>query len=165
MVKNAGVTDIWIAGFLYGHWYFSLPRIQKACQMVGAMGMNPQVINLPLGHPGDSLGAQSEEVPLGPPANWRMGVKVDGSQRSGTSIHPPAADENSRALKDLQVLGVRKVFLDDDFRLAVAPGMIGGCFCAEHRQRFLEKNRACRLLIGSSCCKMLRIALMAGFHL
>ena len=32
------------------------------------------------------------------------------------------------------------VFLDDDFRLALGPGTIGGCFCDEHKSAFLRKH-------------------------
>ena len=140
LVKDAGVRDIWIASYLYGHWYYSLARIQGAFRMVESCGLIPHAINLPLGHPGDSLGAQSRDVPLGPPGNWKMGVNADGGQHSGTSLHPPALEENCQALKDLQAAGVGDVFLDDDFRLAVAPGRIGGCFCTDHCRRFLERE-------------------------
>ena len=33
-------------------------------------------------------------------------------------------------------MGVDRVFLDDDFRIAESPGTIGGCFCAEHLEEF-----------------------------
>lgn len=138
VVRDAGVTDIWTTGYLYGYWYYALPRIQTAMQAIEDAGMAAHVVNVPLGHPGDSLGAQSGDVPLSPPAHWRMGVNADGAQHSGTLLHAPAVHENSQALQDLQAIGVREVFLDDDFRLAVAPGMIGGCFCADHRQHFLS---------------------------
>jgi hypothetical protein len=140
LVKEAGISEIWITGFLYGHWYYSLERIRQACEIVRAAGMIPQLINLPLGHPGDSLGAQSDSVPLGPPGHWRMGLQADGTTHSGTSLHDPAVDENCRALQELAGLVVGKIFLDDDFRLAAAPGMIGGCFCDEHRRRFLAAH-------------------------
>jgi hypothetical protein len=139
VVKDAGVTDVWTTGFLYGYWYYSLPRIQNALRAIQAAGLAAHAANVPLGHPGDSLGARSGDVPLSPPPHWRMGVNADGSQHSGTSLHPPAVKENCQALRELQGLGVDRVFVDDDFRLAVAPGGIGGCFCAEHRQRFLEE--------------------------
>ena len=138
LVKDAGVSHIWVTGFLYGYWYYDLQRIRRACQAVEDAGLAAHVVNVPLGHPGDSLGAQSGDVPLSPPSHWRMGVNADGSQHSGTSLHAPAVAENCQALGDLQSVGVDRVFLDDDFRLAVAPGTIGGCFCPEHRQRFLE---------------------------
>lgn len=140
LVKDAGVTDIWTTGFLYGYWYFDPPAIQRALQAIAGSGLQGHVANVPLGHPGDSLGARDEDVPLSPPAHWRMGVDPDGSQHSGTSLHPPAVEENASALQVLQSRGVGEVFLDDDFRLAVAPGRVGGCFCAEHRQRFLDQH-------------------------
>ncbi len=34
LVKDAGVSDIWITGFLYGYWYYSLARILHARQIV-----------------------------------------------------------------------------------------------------------------------------------
>ncbi len=140
LVKAAGVTDIWTTGFLYGHWYYTLSRVEKAIQAIEAAGLTAHLANLPLGHPGDSLGSKTEDVPLGPPAHWRMGVNADGAQHSGTSLHKPAVEENCQAIKDLASIGVRDVFLDDDYRLAPAPGMIGGCFCDEHRQRFLAQH-------------------------
>jgi len=140
LAAQSGVSDIWVAGFLYGHWYYSVERIQSAARSVQAAGLAAHVVNLPLGHPGDSLGAGTEAVPLGPPAHWRMGVNFDGTEHSGTSLHAPAVAENCRALADLQAAGLDRAFLDDDFRLAPAPGIIGGCFCADHRRRFLEQQ-------------------------
>jgi hypothetical protein len=140
VVKEAGVTDVWTTGFMYGYWVYALPRVQKAMQAIAAAGLTPHVVNVPLGHPGDALGARSGDVPLSPPAHWRMGVNADGGLHSGTSLHPPAVAENCQALMDLQAVGVTEVFVDDDYRLAVAPGAIGGCFCAEHRQRFLSQH-------------------------
>lgn len=139
LTRESGITDIWTTGFLYGYWVYSQTQIQKALEAIGQAGLIGHVVNVPLGHPGDSLGAKAGDVPLSPPPHWRMGVKVDGEEYSGTSIHPPAIAENSQALQKLQSLGVRQVFLDDDFRLAVTPGMIGGCFCSDHRIHFEQK--------------------------
>jgi len=41
-------------------------------------------------------------------------------------------------MRQIQAAGVKHVFLDDDFRLARGPGVIGGCFCPEHRREFLR---------------------------
>ena len=59
LVKDAGITDIWTTGFLYGYWYYSPAQIQKTLQAIEHAGMVGHVVNVPLGHPGDSLGAQS----------------------------------------------------------------------------------------------------------
>ncbi len=139
VVRRAGVTDVWVTGFLYGHWYCSVDRIETWRRRVADAGMAAHVINVPLGHPGDSLGAKSGDVPLTPPTRWKLGVRPDGSTYAGTSLHPPATEENADAMRQLQSAGVKRVFVDDDFRLAQGPGVIGGCFCEEHKKEFLNK--------------------------
>jgi len=140
VVRRAGVTDVWVAGFFYGHWYRSIEVVQAWRRRIEQAGMAAHVINVPLGHPGDSLGAKSGTVPLTPPTRWRLGVQPDGGMYAGTSLHPPATEENVDAMRKLDAAGVKRVFLDDDFRLARGPGIIGGCFCEEHKKEFLSKG-------------------------
>jgi hypothetical protein len=97
--------------------------------------MESQLITVPLGHPGNSLGKPDGNAP---PPHWRPGRRPDGTAYTGTSLHPPATAENQEALRRLHGLGFRSAFVDDDFRLARGPGEIGGCFCDEHRDRFLR---------------------------
>ena len=139
MVRDAGVSDIWLAAFFYGHWYETPDRLREACARVEASGLQWHLINVPLGHPGDSLGDSTGQTPLTPPTRWRMAVRPDGSRYSGTSLHPPATKENVDAVRALATLKPDCIFLDDDFRLASGPGVIGGCFCEWHQQRFLKK--------------------------
>ncbi len=136
MVRQAGVSDVWTTGFLYGHWYYTPERIQQNLDRIRRAGMAAHIVNVPLGHPGDSLGAPSAAMPLIPPAHWCPGTRIDGRTRWGTSLHPPATQENAAALRRLEMMGVDRVFLDDDFRIAESPGTIGGCFCAEHLEEF-----------------------------
>ncbi len=138
LAHRAGVSDVWLAGFLYGHWLHPLNEFPPWRQRIESHGMSAHMINVPLGHPGDSLGARSGTVPLTPPARWRLAVRPDGTTYAGTSLHPPATEENAAALRQIQAAGVQRVFLDDDFRLARGPGVIGGCFCPEHRREFLR---------------------------
>lgn len=137
--KNSGVSAVWIGSFLYGHWYYKPEAIQAWRKKFEAVGIPAYVINVPLGHPGDSLGSYSGDVPLTPPKHWKTGVNVDGKTFAGTSLHAPATEENAKALEVLSHLKVTKVFLDDDFRLAQSPGTIGGCFCEEHKKNFLDR--------------------------
>jgi hypothetical protein len=139
VVQAAGVNAVWLPGFFYGYWPYSLDRIQTWRRRIEKLGMEAHVANVPLGHPGDSLGAMHGEVPLTPPRRWKMGVAADGRSFSGTSLHPPAVEENRAALRRLAGAGVRRVFLDDDFRLARSPGTIGGCFCDAHIQSFARR--------------------------
>jgi hypothetical protein len=138
LVRDAGVTDLWQAAYFYGHWYETPEALARARKVVEDAGLRWHLINVPLGHPGDSLGDPAGETPLSPPGRWRMAERPDGSRYSGTSLHAPATEENVEALRQLAALQPDTVFLDDDFRLATGPGVIGGCYCAEHRARFLQ---------------------------
>jgi hypothetical protein len=140
IVHEAGVTDIWQLAYFYGNWHESLEGLRVAQANVESRGLRWHLINLPLGHPGDSLGDSTGATPLTPPTNWQMGVKVDGTTYSGTSLHPPGTQNNVDAVKALAALKPDCIFLDDDFRLAVYPGQIGGCFCVWHKKRFLDKH-------------------------
>jgi hypothetical protein len=137
-LARAGVTCVWLAGFFYGHWPWPLESLSKAREVLQREGIESRVVNVPLGHPGDSLGARDRNFPLTPPPHWRLGTAPDGRTYAGTSLHEPATEENVKALRELRRAGFSQVFLDDDFRLARAPGAIGGCFCEEHRNRFLR---------------------------
>lgn len=138
VVHQSGVSDVWTAGFLYGHWYYTPERIQANLARIRQAGMAAHVVNVPLGHPGDSLRAPSASLPLIPPSHWRPGTRIDGRTRWGTSLHSPATEENASAVRRLEQMGVDRIFLDDDFRVAESPGTIGGCFCAEHLEEFRE---------------------------
>ncbi len=136
--SSAGVSEIWMCGFLYGHWYFTPESIAKWKKIIENAGIKISVINVPLGHPGDSLGSYSGELPLTPPNHWSIAVDHSGKKFVGTSLHSPACEENKEAVKILKGIGVNRIFLDDDFRLAQSPGQICGCFCEEHKKKFLN---------------------------
>jgi len=139
LYRSSGITDIWLAGFFYGFWPAAIDRLIAWKKKIENAGMACHVANIPLGHPGDSLGAGTNDFPLAPASPWRLAVRPDGSTYAGTSLHAPATEENCAALRRLRQAGFKRVFLDDDFRLATGPGVIGGCFCADHRKEFLQK--------------------------
>lgn len=137
--RAAGVTDVWIAAYLYGHWYYAPEKVAAERRAWERSGFRAHVIQVPLGHPGDSLGSVSGEPPLIPPSHWKPGVDADGRLFWGTSLHEPAAAENAHAIGRIAALGVRRAFLDDDFRLARGPGVIGGCYCDAHWEDFARR--------------------------
>ncbi len=140
MLRDAGISCIWLAGFFYGYWPWPIKTMRQARDQIQRAGLEARVVNVPLGHPGDSLGSKDGSFPLSPPSHWRLGTSLEGKNYSGTSLHPPATEENVAALKTIRESAWRDVFLDDDFRLARGPGQIGGCFCPEHRDRFLKQT-------------------------
>ena len=135
----SGVTDVWVGAFFYGCWPHPPEVIESWLRRIEDAGLRAHAITIPLGHPGDSLGSASGTIPL-TPQGWRAAESLDGTFYSGTSLHPPATEENAEALRRIRAMGVREVFLDDDFRLARGPGIIGGCFCPDHRRDFLDKH-------------------------
>lgn len=138
IVRAAGVETVWLAGFFYGFRPYPREQLIRAQQLVARAGLRAELITVPLGHPGNSLGSRDGDFPLTPPPHWRLGERFDGQRFAGTSLHAPATEENVAALRELRRLGFRLAFVDDDFRLARGPGEIGGCFCAEHRAEFLR---------------------------
>ncbi|MDI9431237.1 MAG: hypothetical protein QM570_05920 [Planctomycetota bacterium] len=140
LVREAGVSEIWLASYFFGHWYEKPEDLKPVIAMVEAKGLGWNIINVPLGHPGDALGDATGATPLTPPTRWRLAERPDGTKYSGTSLHPPATQENVDAIRRIRALKPGTIFLDDDFRLAQGPGVIGGCFCDWHKKQFLEKH-------------------------
>ncbi len=139
-VHDAGVANVWMPAFFYGHWPYSIEQVVAGRGKIEALGMSAHVLNCALGHPGNSLATTQSSFPLTPPENWKLGVGVDGATYTGTSLHPPANEENARAVRMLAEAGFDQLFLDDDFRLARDPGHIGGCFCDAHRMHFCQSH-------------------------
>ena len=138
VVKNAGISEVAISGYLYGYWFFKPEITAHWMHEAQKLGMQASIVNAPLGHPGDSMGSSSGTIPLTPPKNWKQQVDITGERYTGNSIHEPAQAENAGAVERLIGLKPHVMWMDDDLRLARTPGMIGGCFCPEHKLRVLK---------------------------
>lgn len=138
LMKEAGVSDVWMASYLQGKWYHTPKELRESADFLVSEGFHPHVLTVPLGHPGNAIdpsdGTWSEKK-----QSWKNACDYDGSLYSGTSIHPPVVEDNIEANKLLANEGFDALFLDDDFRLARYPGTIGGCFCNECKNEFLQK--------------------------
>jgi hypothetical protein len=138
LMKEAGVSDVWMASYLQGKWYHTPKELRESADFLVSKGFNPHVLTVPLGHPGNAIdpsdGTWSEKK-----QSWENACDYDGSLYSGTSIHAPVVEDNIEANKLLAKEGFDTLFLDDDFRLARYPGTIGGCFCDECKNEFLQK--------------------------
>lgn len=128
-VHNAGVTDLWISCFVGGQWWCGLEAMQRWRERAALLGMAAHVINEPTGGPGFAI-----------PKRWPAAVSADGKSYTGTSFHPRVIEDNCDALRKIQATGVRRMFLDDGFRLAQMPGDMGGCFCPEHKRTFQQRT-------------------------
>lgn len=127
-ISGAGVSELWLTGFWAGAWLNTPEKVQSLRSRTEKHGLRVHVLTVPLGHPD------------GGNPNWKPAVRPDGSTYTGTSLHEPATEANCAALRRIAAAGFDRVFLDDDFRLASTPGMIGGCFCDAHRREFLQRS-------------------------
>ncbi|MCG3198589.1 MAG: hypothetical protein GHCLOJNM_03092 [bacterium] len=139
IIRKAGVTDVWLACFFQGQWHHSLSEVEEWKGRLESNGFAVHNITIPFGHP-----SFSETVPdymPGVAANrWKPGIRPDGRKHFGVALHDPMTQENVEAVRKIKTTHPGIIFLDDDFRLAPGPGDIGGCFCDEHKQRFLARH-------------------------
>lgn len=138
LMKEAGVTDIWMASYLQGKWFHTPKELKESAKFLKSKGFKSHVLTVPLGHPGNALDPANEELSV-TKENWKNACTYDGKLFSGTSIHSPVVEDNIEAHKQLAAEGFDIIFLDDDFRLARSPGQIGGCFCDDCKNEFLQK--------------------------
>lgn len=138
MMKEAGISDVWMGSYLQGKWYHTPKELRESADFLESEGFNSHLLTVPLGHPGNAIdpsdGSWSEKK-----QSWKNACDYDGSQFSGTSIHSPVVEDNIKAHKLLAEEGFDVLFLDDDFRLGKYPGQIGGCFCDDCKNEFLQK--------------------------
>lgn len=134
LIVSSRVTNVWLPLFLNGYWPYPMEDILLWKGQFEKKGIEVQILTVPLGHPGNSLGGLPEFEST--PKNWPRGVDIDGNKYSGTTVHPVITQENCSVIQKVSKSGFKKLFLDDDFRLARTPGKIGGCFCEDHHHEF-----------------------------
>lgn len=137
IMKDAGITDVWMGSYLQGKWYHTPKELRKSADFLKSKGFNAHVLTVPLGHPGNAIDP-SDDSWSEKKENWLNACDYDGSLYSGTSIHSPVVQDNIEAHKLLADEGFDVLFLDDDFRLGKYPGKIGGCFCDDCKSEFLK---------------------------
>jgi len=136
-ISSSGITDVWMPYFINGYYPYPMEDILLWKKRFEKKGIAVNIVSVPFGHPGGSLG-DSKNYDI-TPQTWPRRIDVEGKQFSGTSVHPKVTEENISVINKIEKAGFNKLFLDDDFRLAASPGNIGGCFCEAHQMEFLNK--------------------------
>lgn len=139
IVREAGVTDLWLSCFFNGNWYHSTDDLLEWKRRIEDKGMALHNITIPLGHPSFSE-TPPDYMPNVSITQWKRAMRPDGTRYYGVSLHPPATEQNAAALAKIKTTDPKIVFVDDDFRLAPSPNDIGGCFCDDCRAAFLDKH-------------------------
>ena len=137
-LSRAGIGHIWLAPFFGGYWHYSIEKVNAWRARLEAAGFQVHLITIPLGHPSFTRAAP-DYMPQMDMSRRKPALTADGKTYYGVSLHAPACQENVEAMAILKRARPGTVFLDDDFRLALGPGTIGGCFCEEHKTAFLRK--------------------------
>lgn len=137
-IAKSGVNSVWIITYFYGFWPWTEELILSAKKIVVSNGLEALTLTCPLGHPGDALASKDGNLPLTPPSSWSMGKTAQGKPYAGTIIDNISVRENCKALENLYSYGFRKCILDDDFRIALYPGSIGGNFDEVKKSEFLK---------------------------
>ena len=136
-ISSSGITDVWMPYFINGYYPYPMEDILVWKKRFEKKGIAVNIVSVPFGHPGGSLGdSQNYDIT---PQTWPRRIDIDGKKFSGTSVHPIVTQENIAVIQKIQKSRFNKLFLDDDFRLAASPGNIGGCFCEAHQKEFLNK--------------------------
>ena len=151
LAEHAGVTDVWLTGFLYGHWHYPLEKTRIWRERVEKLGMAAHLINVPLGHPGDSLGSISGNVPLTPPRHWRA---RRGAERQHICRHlAPSTGYGRKLRSDATDPGGRHQtgVSRRRFPPGPRPGVIGGCFCRGTQAGVSPPHRLQRNPVGANC--------------
>ncbi len=139
--RDAGVTDAWLCTWFYGYFPYSWEKIDNLLGRIKSAGLRPHLISVPFCHGGGALDPRSEGFPNLPPKHWKIARRWDGSENWGFSWHSPTDVEGAKAIRTLAArYGAFDFFLDDDFRFASTPDLIGGCVCDECRRDFLAKS-------------------------
>lgn len=60
IMKNAGITDIWMASYLQGKWFHTPEELRKSADFLESKGFKTHVLTVPLGHPGNAIDPSDE---------------------------------------------------------------------------------------------------------
>lgn len=139
IIKAAGIDEVWISCFFQGSWHHTIEEVSEWKGRIEKHGMAVRQITIPFGHPTFTQNAP-DYMPSVDITKWKPGKRPNGQTYYGVSLHPPITEANVEAIMKIKTTGPGTIFLDDDFRLAPGPGDIGGCFCEEHKARFLQSH-------------------------
>ncbi|MFC5402831.1 hypothetical protein [Cohnella soli] len=130
MMKEARVDTIWLWGYFYGSTWSSLETIAEAGRIARSHGFEAAIIQLPVGHPGNSLNPDDDAIRLKIPDHWRYREDSAGKPKYYIGdIEPVMVRENVESIVALRDAGFTRFMMDDDLRLGELGDEIQGCFC------------------------------------
>jgi hypothetical protein len=141
-LDKAGVGTYWLYGFRGAEGTMrDIGLLKAAKEKLERLGKEAYVICEPLGHPGGEppVGSPNREGPPG--QGWRYRINADGNPDWGTAcLDEIVLRDLVAATKAFRDAGFKKVFFDDDLRMAVGGSTAGGCFCDACIAVFNQRN-------------------------
>lgn len=139
-IYRAGVRRMELMGYFYGHMEAETETMLRAKKRLEEAGFSVGVINLPVGHPGNSLNPDDPDLDLALPAHWRYRQDEQGREVYYCGcVNDALVRDNRAAMQTLTQMGFERVFFDDDLRMGNAGTAIEGCFCPDCMRAFSER--------------------------
>ena len=80
MMRDAGLTDLWLTGYYFGRHESDPEMLYRAGKIVEGEGFRTGVLSLPVGHPGNSLNPDDPELNLAIAKTWRYRINSHGEK-------------------------------------------------------------------------------------
>ncbi|MHB1357426.1 MAG: hypothetical protein ACYCZF_15775 [Anaerolineae bacterium] len=131
ILRAAGVDQIWIVDYFFGH-HVSTPELTvKARHIVESQGFDGQgIVSVPVGHPGNALNPEDLSLDLRIPEHWRYRINRHGKPvYFCADIEAHMIADNVAAVRLMADQGFTQFFMDDDLRQGNWGREIQGCFC------------------------------------
>lgn len=155
-MKKAGVEHVWLFGYFYGRHESDPEDIYNARKRLLDEGFQTGVISVPVGHPGNSLNPDDENLELQIKNTWKYRVDRNGNNEYFCScINDEMIRDNRLAAEEYAQMGFTRHFFDDDLRMGNWQGPIQGCFCDDCIEKFnqLHHTNADRALLKRAADK------------
>ena len=130
MLKDAGVSSIWLWGYFFGKLWSPVEDMVRAKEVIENNGFEVGIIQLPVGHPGNGLNPEDESLDLQLPSHWRYRKDIHGNPvYYCADIEDTMIEDNRKSIEMLRKVGFTRFFMDDDLRMEQWGSQIGGCYC------------------------------------
>lgn len=130
IMKVAGVDQFWLHGYFFGHMATPIPEMIQAKERLEAFGFEVAVINVPIGHPGNSANPDDPTLDFSLPVSWRYRIdRLGNPVYFCADIEAVMIEESAAAMHELKAAGFTQVLMDDDLRQGNWGAEIEGCYC------------------------------------
>lgn len=140
-MKRAGVENLWIYGYFYGHHESDPEQIHRARILLEEEGFRTGVLSLPVGHPGNSLNPDDPTLDLAIHPEWHYRIDQNGQKEYFIAcINDVMIRHNFAAAQEYAQMGFTRHFFDDDLRLGNWGDRVQGCFCDQCMDIFRQRT-------------------------